>query len=223
MTDRDPAGSGHSEPASSPGRRPATGSGAGRPGSEGPGRKIVVIGGSAGAHGALQAVCRALPAGFPAPILVAVHRSASLPGHLADILTRAGPLLAAETSDRQQLLPGRIYVAPPDHHLLVGADGSAGLSQRPPECGFRPSIDFLFRSAATAFGAATIAVLLSGTLADGVAGANAIRREGGRVIVQDPQDARFGGLPQAALDAHATDVVLRAADIPAELRRLASA
>lgn len=86
-----------------------------------------------------------------------------------------------------------------------------------------PSIDVLFRSAAAAFGAATIAVLLSGTLADGVAGANAIRRQGGRVIVQDPQDARFGGLPQAALDARATDVVLRAADIPAELRRLASA
>jgi two-component system chemotaxis response regulator CheB len=183
---------------------------------------IVVIGGSAGAHGALQRVCEGLPPDFPSPILVVLHVPPHLPSRLASILTRAGPLPAIEARDGQELLAGRIHVAPPDHHLLVGAEGTTSLGRDAPERGFRPSIDVLFRSAATAFGAASVGVILSGALTDGVAGAEAIRGEGGVVIAQDPEEARFGRLPRAAVDAGAADLVVPSAAIAAALCRLAA-
>jgi two-component system chemotaxis response regulator CheB len=89
-----------------------------------------------------------------------------LPSRLASILTRAGPLPAIEARDGQELLAGRIHVAPPYHHLLVGAEGTASLGRVVPERGFRPSIDVLFRRAAAAFGAASVGMILSGALTE---------------------------------------------------------
>lgn len=197
--------------------QPVAGARSDRLESNGRERQVVVIGGSAGAHVALRAICAALPPDFPAPILVVIHRATRQPSHLAHMLNRAGPLIAVEAAGAQCLLPGSIYVAPPDHHLLLRADRCAELSEGPLEGGFRPSIDALFRSAAIAFGAGTTAVLLSGCLRDGVAGVDDVLRAGGRVIVQDPEDARFGSLPTAALEAHATQRILRAANIASEL------
>ena len=194
--------------------------GKGRQGHGGLVRSVVVIGGSAGAHGPLQTVCKDLPPDFPAPILVVLHVPPHLPSRLAAILTRAGPLPATEVRHGQELAAGHIHVAPPDHHLLVGADGTAALGRDAPERGFRPSIDVLFCSAAAAFGAAAVGVILSGALTDGVAGAEAIRGEGGVVIAQDPEEARFGRLPWAAVDAGAADMVVPSAAIAAALCRL---
>jgi two-component system chemotaxis response regulator CheB len=129
---------------------------------------------------------------------------------------------AAHPRPDQPLVGGRIYLAAPDHHLLVTSQQRIELSQAPRENRFRPSIDVLFRSAAQVYGPATIAVLLSGVLFDGITGAALVRALGGSVIVQDPTDAMFDTLPRHAMSLGQPYLVLPGAEIPATLCRLAT-
>ena len=175
-------------------------------------RNIVVVGGSAGAVEALRAMIRTVPADFPASVFVTIHFPEGGRSVLPQILTRAGPLPAAHPSDGEAIEPGRIYVAPPDHHLLVH-DGTVQLSRGPRENGYRPAVDPMFRSAAVRFGPRVIGVVLSGNLDDGTSGLGAIKRHGGLALVQDPRDAVFDSMPRSAIGHVRVDRVATACEL----------
>jgi two-component system chemotaxis response regulator CheB len=177
---------------------------------------IVAIGGSAGALEATRAMCGALPFDFPAPILVVLHTAAHSPGVVGDILDRAGPLRAANATDHERICRGRIYVAPPDFHLLV-EPGLLRLAKGPKENRFRPAIDPLFRSVAQVYGPRATGVLLSGHLDDGTAGLWTIKQLGGHTIVQDPREAEYVSMPESAIRHVRPDEVLSTSEIPAAL------
>lgn len=173
---------------------------------------VVVVGGSAGSLGALQQLVSDFPEDLPAAVFVATHITPDSVSAMPHILSRSGPLFASHAIDGAPISAGRIFIAPPNHHLTL-EDGVMRVGLSAKENGQRPSIDVLFRSAAMAHGAATCGVLLSGTLDDGVAGLRAIRAAGGTAIVQDPADAVFGDMPRNAINAKAVDAVVPAQEL----------
>jgi two-component system, chemotaxis family, protein-glutamate methylesterase/glutaminase len=180
---------------------------------------VVVVGGSAGALGALRTILSTLPAGLDAAVLVTLHTSPEGPGQTADILQRATALRVAYPLGLEPLLNGRVYVAPPDYHLQT-VGHCAETTQEPLEHHTRPSVDVLFRSAARDFERQVIAVLLSGSGGDGSAGVIAVQTRGGIVIVQAPGDAAFASMPRRALEVIVADSVLPAALISEEVQRV---
>jgi two-component system chemotaxis response regulator CheB len=174
---------------------------------------LVVVGASAGGIEALTELVRGLPGDFPAPIAVVLHLPTGGTSVLPSILDRATALSAVAATEGAELQGGHIYVAPTDCHLVVNR-GELALSRGPRENGHRPSIDALFRTAATSYGPQVIGVVLSGTLDDGAAGLAVIKQQGGVAVVQDPQDALYDGMPQAAIDRTDVDHVLAVRDIP---------
>jgi two-component system, chemotaxis family, protein-glutamate methylesterase/glutaminase len=134
---------------------------------------IIVIGASAGGFAVLQHLARDLPSDMPAALFVVWHTPPDGHGVLPDVLTRAGPLPAVHARDGEEIAPSRIYVAPPDHHLLV-EHGHVRVTKGPKEHRFRPAVDPLFRSAAYAYGSRVVGVVLSGLLDDGTAGLRTI-------------------------------------------------
>lgn len=159
---------------------------------------IVVVGASAGGVEALSAIFLDMPPSLSIAFFVALHRSPHSPSWLPLILERTARLPAEHPRDGEKIRPGRIYVAPPDFHLMVG-EGVIRLSHGLKEHHNRPAIDPLFRSAAQVYGQRVIGVLLSGMLDDGVEGLKEIKRHGGLAIVQDPAEAGFPAMPQNAL------------------------
>lgn len=179
-------------------------------------QRIVVIGASSGGIEALRLLIGRLTPDFPAPICIVVHTSPQSPGLLAGILADAGALPTATAETGMAVQRGHIYVAPPDHHLLIEAGGLC-LGRGPKENRFRPAIDPLFRSAAHVFGAGAVGVVLTGNLDDGSAGLKTIKQHGGIAIVQDPADAQFPSMPANALKHVAADYVVPLADMPRAL------
>jgi two-component system chemotaxis response regulator CheB len=182
--------------------------------------EIIVIGASAGGVEALQSVVRGLPAELPASVFVVLHvapRSRSL---LPEILTESGPLPAAHPADGEAIQPGRIYVAPSDHHLII-EPGHVHLSFGPKEHLQRPCINASFRSAALAYGDRVAGVVLTGQLDDGTAGLWDIKRRSGVAIVQNPEEAAFPSMPLSALREIEVDYTVRLGEIGPLLARLA--
>lgn len=173
---------------------------------------LIVVGASAGGVEALRDLVRGLPAGLDAAVLVVLHVPRQAPSALPAILGRAGPLPAAHAMEGEPLEAGRIYVAPPDRHLLV-IDGRLRLSTGPAENGHRPAIDPLFRSAAQWASTRTVAVVLSGSRDDGTAGAAAVVGSGGRLLVQDPDEALHPSMPRSAIEHVGADRILVAAEL----------
>jgi two-component system, chemotaxis family, protein-glutamate methylesterase/glutaminase len=158
---------------------------------------------------------RHLPADLPAAVFIVQHLYAEIVTVLPQLLTRAGALPALHPSDGQVVEAGKIYVAPPDYHLLVRPPGMIELSRGARENLHRPAIDPLFRSAARSYGRHTIGILLTGTKDDGVAGLMAVKMRGGTAIVQDPADAAYAEMPQSALDqVDGIDYVAPLSEIP---------
>jgi two-component system chemotaxis response regulator CheB len=184
---------------------------------------VVVVGASAGGVEALSALARGLPEDLDAAVCVVLHLPAGAESRLARILSRAGPLPAVQAHGGEQLTRGHVYVAPPDRHLVV-QDSHVLVVRGPHENGLRPSIDVLFRSAALAYGRRTIAVVLSGSRDDGVAGASAVGGRGGCVVVQSPEEALFPSMPSQTVARDSPDRVLPLAELPgaitAAVRRL---
>ena len=179
---------------------------------------VVVVGGSAGALGAVRTILSTLPAALDAAVLVALHTSREGPGQTAEVLQRATALRVAYPFGLEPLLNGRVYVAPPDHHLQI-AGHCAETTQEALEHHTRPAVDVLFRSAADDFERQVIAVLLSGSGGDGSAGVVAVHAHGGLVIVQAPDDAAFASMPRRALEVIVADSILPAALISGEVQR----
>lgn len=179
---------------------------------------LVVIGASAGGIHALMELAHALPKGFGAPVCIVQHVGANR-SHLPELLSSHGPLPAVHARDLQRLEPGFLYVAPPDHHLLVEGH-FLRLTQSEREHHTRPAIDPLFRSAAHEWGARVIGVVLSGCMDDGSEGLATIKRCGGTAIVQDPATAQEPSMPQSAIDATAVDFVGPVAAIASLLSEL---
>ncbi len=184
------------------------------------GHDIIVVGASAGGVEALAEVASRLPADLPAAVFVVLHVPAYGTSVLPSILSRRGPLPARHPADGEEIQHGRIYVAPPDYHLIV-REGRIGLTRGPAENGHRPAIDTLFRSAARAYGPRVAGVILTGTLDDGTAGLQAVKMRGGLGLVQDPEEALFAGMPRSALENVAVDYVLPLSQLVPTLVRLA--
>lgn len=184
-------------------------------------RGIVAVGASAGGINALRNLAAGLSPQFPLPMCVVVHVWPHSPGLLGEILDRSGPLRANNARQCERLRPGRIYVAPPDYHLIV-EPGVVRLTRGLREDRFRPAVDALFRSAAQVYGPAAIGVVLSGNFDDGTGGLCAIKKLGGIAIVQDPSDAVFPSMPRSALQHVSVDHCVRLSDMASLLNRLAT-
>jgi two-component system chemotaxis response regulator CheB len=163
-------------------------------------RRAVAIGASAGAVEALSRILPALPATFPAPIFVVVHIPADRRNILAPLFQSKCRMTIREADDKEPARAGTVYFAPPNYHLLVEEDGTLSLSTEEPVLHSRPSIDVLFESAADAYGAGLVGVVLTGANADGADGLRAIAEAGGIALVEDPSTAFADTMPLAALD-----------------------
>jgi len=183
-----------------------------------PSSRAVLIGASAAGLPPLLQVCSALPADFPAPVLVVLHIGAH-PSQLPGMLNQRCALPARFAVDGEAVQGGRIYVAAPDHHLLLMPD-ALRVSRGPKENWTRPAIDPLFRSAALHWGDRAVGVLLAGQMDDGTAGLRAIKERGGIAIVQDPASTEEPSMPRSALDNVPVDHCLAPTEIAACLLRL---
>lgn len=183
---------------------------------------VVALGASAGGLDALTRVVGDLPADLGAAVLVVLHIAPANRSYLPAILGRAGPLPVRQASDESELESNHVYVAPPDHHLIV-LDGKMRVVRGPHENGHRPAIDPLFRSVALSYREGAIAVVLSGALDDGAAGSAAVSQLGGNVIVQDPAEAEFPDMPRNAIVADHPYAVLPLAKIAGAIVGLVAA
>lgn len=163
--------------------------------------EAVAIGASAGAVQALTQVLPALPEDYAVPVLVVVHVPSGRSNMLVPHFQAKCRMKVREAEDKEPICAGSIYFAPPDYHLLVESDRTISLSVDEPVHHSRPSIDVLFESAADAFGAALLGVVLTGANQDGAAGLKAIVDAGGQALIEDPADAYASAMPRAALEA----------------------
>ena len=182
-------------------------------------RDIIVIGASAGGISALQELLATLPADLPAAVFITMHLFNRADSSLAAILDTAGPLPVEYPADGDSIKKGRVYMAPPDHHLIVQR-GKIELQRGPRENLQRPCINVMFRSAASAYKDRVVGVVLTGLLDDGAAGLWEIQRHGGRTIVQDPEEACYRSMPDNSIAGSNVEYILPLREISAVLARL---
>lgn len=169
---------------------------------------LIAFAASAGGLNALSHVLSLLPANFPAPIVIVHHLDPRHRSLIAEILSRRTKLRVQEAREGDHLRAHTVFVAPPDYHLLVNPDGTLSLSHSELVHFLRPSADLLFESVAASFKERAIAVVLSGTGADGAMGLRAIKKMGGTIIAQDEATAEFFGMPSAAIKTKMVDFIL---------------
>jgi two-component system, chemotaxis family, protein-glutamate methylesterase/glutaminase len=180
---------------------------------------IIVIGSSAGGIKALSSIVANLEPDIDAAIFIVQHLGANSPSFLPEIFCDVGSVTAVHPADQEKIKKGKIYVAPPDYHLLV-KEGHVRVVRGPQENRFRPAIDALFRSAARTYGPRVLGVVLTGYLDDGTVGLQAIKKRGGLTIVQDPGEAEYPAMPRSALKYVQIDHCVPLAKIPALLKQL---
>ncbi|HUQ84622.1 MAG TPA: chemotaxis protein CheB [Gemmatimonadaceae bacterium] len=169
---------------------------------------VVAIAASLGGLPVLELVLSALPVEFPLPVVVVQHLSDQLPSYFADLLAARVSVPTRWVEHHGQLSPGVVHIAPPGRHVLINESRRTELSEAPRVNHCRPSADPLFASAAANYGAGAIAVVLTGRLCDGAAGARAVHQAKGVVIAQDPATCVAPGMPRAAIEAGAARFVL---------------
>jgi two-component system chemotaxis response regulator CheB len=170
--------------------------------------RIVAIAASAGGLKALSRVLSGLPEDFPAPILVVQHLDPNHRSLMDEILNKRTRLQVKQAEAGESVRPGTVYIAPPNHHLLVDADGTLVLTQSELVHFVRPSADLLFESAAGTYRDRVVAVVLTGSGRDGGMGVEAVKKMGGIVIAQSEGTADFFGMPETAIETGCVDLVL---------------
>lgn len=160
---------------------------------------LIVIGGSWGGFKASQSILSALPADFKVPILLVLHRLRNFESDLASVYNNRLILKVKEVEEKEKIMPGNIYLAPSNYHVLIERDQTFSLDVSEFENYSRPSIDVTFTSAAEIYGAKTIGILLSGASKDGSNGLKNIQEKGGLAIVQNPKEAEVDTMPAAAI------------------------
>lgn len=180
--------------------------------------EAVVIGASAGAVDALLQVLPQLPKGYPLALLIVVHIPPDSKSTLPELFASRSLITVKEAEDKEPILPGTGYVAPPNYHLLVEPDFTLSLSNEDPVLFSRPSIDVLFESAADAYGDSLAGVVLTGGNSDGARGLRAVEAAGGIALVQSPETAACSEMPQAALNACPTARALTLGDLVTVLK-----
>ncbi len=179
--------------------------------------RLVAIGTSWGGLEALGVLLSGLSPSFRPAVVVVQHRGRSTPdGAMRHYLTERCALPVVDTEDKEPIEPGTIYLGPPDYHLLVD-EGTLSLSLEAPVSYSRPSVDVLFETAADSYGPELVAVVLTGANSDGSRGVVSVKAAGGRVLVQDPEEAEKPDMPTAAIATGAVDEVL---DLKGLARRL---
>jgi two-component system chemotaxis response regulator CheB len=187
--------------------------------------EIVAIGVSTGGPNALAEVLRDVPADFPVPVVIVQHMPPVFTKYLAQRLDETSPLQVREARAGERLHAGGVWLAPGDYHLALSRVGDSvitQLHQGPPENSCRPAVDVLFRSVAQQYGAATLAVVLTGMGADGLRGCEAIAEAGGRIVAQDEATSVVWGMPGAVVGASLADDIVPLDQIAAHLRRIVS-
>jgi len=182
--------------------------------------RLIAIGGSAGGVAALGSILPALPADFGLPVVVVLHQPPARNSLLADLFGRKCRLPVVEAFDKAPVEPGRIYFSPPDYHLMIENDLTFCLSVDGPVNFSRPSIDVLLESAAASIGENVLAIILTGTNADGARGMKAVRAAGGLGWVQSPDGAQSPTMPRAAIELGGADAILGLEEIAQALCRL---
>lgn len=185
--------------------------------------EAVVVGGSAGGIDALGTLLAALPPDFAPPIVVVVHLPRQRPSRLAEALAFRSGRRVVEVEDKEPIVSGAVYVAPPDYHLLVDVGPSLALAVDAAVNFSIPSIDVLFESAADVYGSHVAGVVLSGANDDGARGLAAIARAGGPTFVQQPDEAGVSLMPEAAIAACPGALVAPVRGIAAALAAIAVA
>lgn len=183
--------------------------------------EAVVIGASAGALEALSIVLPPLSASFGLPIIIVVHVPGDKKSVLSELFQAKCSLNVCEVEDKDPLIGGTVYFAPPDYHVLVEQDKILSLSNDEPVLYSRPSVDVLFESAADAFGPNLVGIILTGASHDGASGLKAVGDAGGVAIVQRPDTAFAAAMPEAALVACPKAQVLSLEEIALYLQELA--
>lgn len=175
------------------------------------GFELVAVGTSSGGLEALEVLLKDFPPHFPLAIVVVQHRIHTSSSQLSDALQTYSHLPIIEPEDRELILPGRVYLAPADYHLLIEA-GEKGayftFSTDYPVCYARPSIDVLFESAADVYGQNLIGIILTGANFDGAQGLAKIKTQGGLTVVQEPTTAFCSIMPKAAIASTKVDQIL---------------
>jgi two-component system chemotaxis response regulator CheB len=184
-------------------------------------RNIIVMGASAGGFEAFRRIVAALPADFSASIFIVWHMAPHIRSVLPHVLNRVNSIYTAHAYDNEEILPNRIYIAPPDHHLLI-EEGKVRITRGPKENRFRPAVDPLFRSAAYTYGNRVVGVILSGALDDGTSGLWTIKDHGGIAVVQNPMDAEVPSMPEHAIREVAIDHIVPVAEMAGLLVKLAA-
>jgi two-component system chemotaxis response regulator CheB len=171
------------------------------------GHDVVVIGASAGGVQALIELISRLPADLPASIFVVLHMATAAPSALPLILSRHSALPLAQAVEGESIVPGRVYIARPDYHLLI-EDGHVRLGHGPKEHHTRPALDPLFRTAAEVYGRRVVGVVLTGARSNGALGLLAVKEHGGVAMVQQPDEALWPSMPLSAMRTVRVDYVL---------------
>jgi two-component system chemotaxis response regulator CheB len=179
----------------------------------------VAIGASAGGLGALSEVLRQFRGDLPASVLVVQHLDRRHKSLMAELLSRKTAIPVKQAQHGERMLPGTVYIAPPDEHLLAGP-GKLQLAHSQLVNFSRPSIDLLFESVAGTYGSHCIGVVLSGSGKDGSAGIRAIKQAGGVTLAQDPAGAEFSSMPHAAVATGCVDLILPLQELGPRLRHL---
>jgi two-component system chemotaxis response regulator CheB len=178
---------------------------------------VVAVASSAGGLEALSQVLSSLPANFPAALLIVQHLDPQRPSMMVKILSRRTPLSVKQAEEGDRITPGTIYLAPPNHHLLVNSDHTLSLTQTELVHFVRPSADLLFDSVAASYQNRAIAVVLTGMGNDGIMGVQAIKKMGGMVIAQDEASSKYFSMPSAAINTGSVDSILPLSKIASAL------
>lgn len=184
------------------------------------GIEAIVVGASAGGVEAMLSIFGELPKGFGLPIIAVLHLPDERRSQLAEVFDRRIAVPVVEARDKEVLQPGTLYFAGPGYHLSVEQDRSLSMSQEDRVYHSRPAIDFLFASAADAYGAGLLAILLTGANQDGARGLAQVKQSGGTTVIQNPTEARVDVMPRAALALHTPDHILTLSQIGSLLASL---